>query len=84
MADEEMEIVKERDDDVLSKHADKLWFYYGTCDGWVPVRYYKNMKSKHPYIEAELCKHGYHHSFVLQYDKEMGHIVGDLLSQSLS
>ena len=84
MADEEMRIVRERDDDTLSKYADKLWFYYGNCDGWTPVRYYKNMKSVHPNMNAELCKHGYYHSFVLQYDKEMGHIVGDLINESIS
>ncbi|XP_076246081.1 lipid droplet associated hydrolase sturkopf isoform X2 [Calliopsis andreniformis] len=84
MADEEMIIVKERDDEILSKHADKLWFYYGNCDGWTPVKYYKNMKSKHPHINAELCKNGYHHTFVLQYDKEMGHLVGDIINESLS
>ena len=84
MADEEMRIVRERDDDTLSKYADKLWFYYGNCDGWTPVRYYKNMKSVHPNMNAELCKHGYYHSFVLEYDKEMGHIVGDLINESIS
>ncbi|XP_043261857.1 lipid droplet-associated hydrolase [Colletes gigas] len=84
MADEEMEIVKERDDELLSKHADKLWFYYGNCDGWAPVRHYENMKLAHPNVNAELCKRGYHHCFVLQYDKEMGKIVGDLINESIS
>ncbi|XP_078037074.1 lipid droplet associated hydrolase sturkopf [Augochlora pura] len=76
MAHEEMQIVRERDDDVLSQHAGKLWFYYGNCDGWTPVEYYTSMKSRHPDIVAEFCKHGYHHSFVLKYAKEMGYIVG--------
>ncbi|XP_015436696.1 PREDICTED: lipid droplet-associated hydrolase [Dufourea novaeangliae] len=84
MANEEMQIVKERDDHILVKHADKLWFYYGNCDGWTPVQYYRNMKSKHPNMNAELCKHGYHHSFVLQFDKEMGYIVGNLISENIS
>ncbi|KAG9435684.1 lipid droplet-associated hydrolase [Apis mellifera carnica] len=84
MAKEEMIEVKKRDDDIISKCADKLWFYYGNCDGWVPIKYYKNLKSNHPYINAELCKHGYHHSFVLQYDKEVGNIVGNLISENIS
>lgn len=83
MAKEEMKIVKERDEDTISKYTDKLWFYYGNCDGWVPVKYYKDLISKHPDINAELCKHGYHHSFVLQYDKEMGKIVGDIISDNI-
>lgn len=84
MAREEMIKVKERDDDIISKCADKLWFYYGNCDGWVPIKYYKNLISNHPYINAELCKHGYRHSFVLQYDKEVGNIVGNLISENIS
>ncbi|XP_076170526.1 lipid droplet associated hydrolase sturkopf isoform X1 [Ptiloglossa arizonensis] len=83
MADEEMEIVKERDDDILSKHVDKLWFYYGNCDDWTPAVYYKDMIATHPRINAEFCKHGYHHSFVLQSDKEIGQIVGDLINKSI-
>ncbi|XP_053989792.1 lipid droplet-associated hydrolase [Hylaeus volcanicus] len=84
MADEEMKVVKERDDITLAKYADKLWFYYGNCDGWAPVKFYKDMKTVHPNMKAELCKHGYYHSFVLQHDKELGQIVGDLINESIS
>lgn len=84
MAKEEMNIVKYRDDDIISQYEDKLWFYYGNCDGWVPVKYYKSLKSKHPNINAELCKHGYHHSFVLQYDEEIGKIVADAINAEIS
>lgn len=83
MTDEEMEIVKERDDDIISKYADKLWFYYGNCDGWTPVKYYDDLKSKHSDLNAELCKHGYDHSFVLQYDKEMGKLVADVINNNI-
>ncbi|XP_017763157.1 PREDICTED: lipid droplet-associated hydrolase [Eufriesea mexicana] len=83
MAKEEMEIIKERDDDIISKYANKLWFYYGNCDGWTPIKYYEDLKSKHPYINAKLCKHGYHHSFVLQYEKEMAKIVGDAINENM-
>ncbi|KAK9296919.1 hypothetical protein QLX08_009183 [Tetragonisca angustula] len=83
MAEEEMEIVKERDDDTISKYADKLWFYYGNCDDWVPVTYYKNLMFKHPELNAVLCKHGYRHSFVLQYDNQMGKLVGDKINDNI-
>ncbi|XP_050585303.1 lipid droplet-associated hydrolase [Bombus affinis] len=83
IAKEEMEIIKERDDDIISKYADKLWFYYGNCDGWTPVKYYEDLKSKHPDLNAELCKHGYHHSFVLHYDKEMGKLVADVINDNI-
>ena len=84
MAEEEMEVVKDRDDDIISKYGDKLWFYYGNCDGWAPVKYFNHLKFTHPSVDAILCKRGYHHSFVLQYDKEMGHIVGDAINENIS
>ncbi|XP_076289039.1 lipid droplet-associated hydrolase-like isoform X2 [Lasioglossum baleicum] len=83
MGIEEMQMVKERDDDIISQHTRKLWFYYGNCDNWTPVKYYENMKSRHPDINAVLCKHGYFHSFVLESDKEMGCIVGDLINENI-
>ncbi|CAK9803895.1 Lipid droplet-associated hydrolase [Anthophora plagiata] len=84
LASEEMEAVKNRDDDIISKHAEKLWFYYGNCDGWVPLKFYQNMRSKHPNVNAQLCKHGYGHAFVLHSEKEMGRIVGDVINGNLS
>lgn len=81
LAKEEMKFVREADDENISKHKDKLWFYYGSRDGWVPVRYYKNMISRHSNLNAQLCQRGFLHSFVLKDDKSMGHIVGDLINE---
>lgn len=84
MAEEEMEIVTDRDDHIISKYSDKLWFYYGNCDGWVPVEYYYDLKSKHPNINAQLCTQGYSHSFVIRYEKELGQIVADKINENIS
>lgn len=81
LAKEEMKFVKEADHETISKYADKLWFYYGATDGWTPVKYYKNMISKHPNLNAQLCQRGFQHSFVLKNDVDMGHIVGDLINE---
>ncbi|XP_050460389.1 lipid droplet-associated hydrolase [Cataglyphis hispanica] len=83
LAREEMKYVKEADDKIISKHNDKLWFYYGANDGWTPQKYYKNMISKHPNLNVQLCQRGFQHSFVLKNDVEMGHIVGDLINEEL-
>ncbi|KAL6425525.1 hypothetical protein ACFW04_009585 [Cataglyphis niger] len=80
---EEMKYVKEADDKTISKYNDKLWFYYGANDGWTPRKYYKNMISKHPNLNVQLCQRGFQHSFVLKNDVEMGHIVGDLINEEL-
>lgn len=81
---EEMQYVKDRNDSVISQNIKKLWFYYGASDGWAPVRYYKDLKSKHPEVNAEVCKRGFYHSFVLCHDRQMGQIVGDLINESIS
>lgn len=80
LAKEELMYVKEADHEIISKHSDKLWFYYGSSDGWVPIKYYKNMISKHPNLNAQLCQRGFNHSFVLKNDIDMGHIIGDLIN----
>lgn len=84
LASEELKCVREADHETISKHADKLWFYYGATDGWVPVKYYKNLISKHPNLNAQLCQRGFKHSFVLKDDVDMGHIVGDLINEDSS
>lgn len=81
LAKEEMRYVREADHETISKHSDKLWFYYGASDGWVPVKYYRNMISRHPDLNAQLCRRGFWHSFVLKDDTDMGHIVGDLVNE---
>lgn len=84
LAKEEMKYVRERDDQIISTHLDKFWFYYGASDGWAPVKYYENIKEKHPNLEAQVCKRGFYHSFVLQHDEEMGKILGDLINENLT
>nr|XP_012235242.1 PREDICTED: UPF0554 protein C2orf43 homolog [Linepithema humile] len=78
---DEMKSVREVDHEIMSKHADKLWFYYGATDGWTPKKFYENMISKHPNLNAQLCQHGFQHAFVLKDDVAIGHIVGDLINE---
>ncbi|KAL6256301.1 hypothetical protein P5V15_012418 [Pogonomyrmex californicus] len=82
LAKEEMKYVREADHEIISKHADKLWFYYGASDNWTPVKYYKNIMLKHPDLNAQLCQRGFQHSFVLKDDIDMGHIIGDLINEN--
>ncbi|XP_066583181.1 lipid droplet-associated hydrolase [Prorops nasuta] len=84
LAKEEMTRVKDMDHDLISQNANKIWMYYGTTDGWTPVSYYENMKKDHPNVEAELCKKGISHSFVLKHEEEMGHIVADVINRNIT
>lgn len=79
LAEEEMDAVKQRDDPLIAKNLDRLWFYYGNCDGWVPVEYFHDLKANHPEARAQLCQKGYRHSFVLKYSRELGKIIADAI-----
>lgn len=83
MGKEEMQQVREINHAMISKYGDKLWLYYGATDGWTPVRYYDRLKSKYPKLEAQVCKRGFRHAFVLSHDKEVGHMVGDLINETI-
>jgi len=82
LAGEEMKYVKEADHETISKHADKLWLYYGANDKWTPVKYYRDMISKHPDLNAQLCQRNFQHTFVLKNSEGMGYILGDLINEN--
>ena len=84
LAKQEMILVKNLDDDLISQHKKKLYLYYGSKDGWTPIRYYEDLKAKHPDIDAHLCKLGFQHSFVLKDSVDLGKIIGNLISESIS
>lgn len=83
LAKEEMNVVKELDHRLVSENEDKLWLYYGSKDGWTPVKYYEDMRAKHPKVQAQLCNRGFYHSFVLKSDKDMGNIVADAINENV-
>lgn len=84
LAKQEMIVVKELDDEMVRKNKKKLWFYYGTKDGWVPVSYYQNMRVKFPDVDIQLCKRNLYHSFVLKNSIEMGQILGNVINENIS
>uniref|UniRef100_A0A182J0U2 Lipid droplet-associated hydrolase n=1 Tax=Anopheles atroparvus TaxID=41427 RepID=A0A182J0U2_ANOAO len=77
LAMDEMQKVKELDVETLSKNKQRIKLYYGTTDGWVPVKYYHELKQRIPDIDAELCTRKYEHAFVLRSAAQMGYAVGE-------
>lgn len=75
MAFDEMEVVKERDDDTIRANIKKIKIYYGANDGWVPVEYYERIKNDLPEVDAELCKRGFNHTFVFNTSREVANMV---------
>ena len=63
------------DYDQINRLKDRLRFYYGTIDAWVPIKYYEAMISNVPGIQTELCQRKIPHAFVLSSSEIMANIV---------
>lgn len=77
MALDEMEKVRELDVENIKANKYRLKFYYGTTDGWVPVKFYRELMQMVPEVDAELCTRSYEHAFVLKAASQMGFMVGE-------
>ncbi|XP_055640355.1 lipid droplet-associated hydrolase [Toxorhynchites rutilus septentrionalis] len=77
MALDEMEKVRELDSDIILQNKDRLKFYYGTTDGWVPVKYCNELKSRIHGVDAEICTRKIDHAFVLRSSEQMGFMVSE-------
>ncbi|XP_067647768.1 lipid droplet-associated hydrolase [Eurosta solidaginis] len=81
LANDEMARVRDLDSKLIEKHLPLLKLYYGTTDGWVPVKYYNELCAQFPEIDAELDKECIDHAFVLRYSNNMAHIVGKMIEE---
>lgn len=81
MALDEMEKIREIDEEVVRSNMHRLKLYYGTIDGWVPTEYYYELIEKFEGIDAELCKQKYEHAFVLKTGPEVGKMVSEWINQ---
>ncbi|CAF2442324.1 unnamed protein product [Rotaria sp. Silwood2] len=77
MANEEMSLVKQRNDQIIKRFINKITFYYGTNDHWVPNHIAKQMKQIYPKGDIIQCTNRYLHAFVLKHSKELAKIVFD-------
>lgn len=77
---DEMIKVRDVDEDVIKPNINRLKLYYSTKDGWVPKSYQQDMLDRFPGIDAELCKQGYEHAFVLSTGPEVGKMVAEWIS----
>ncbi|KNC34320.1 hypothetical protein FF38_05989 [Lucilia cuprina] len=82
LAEDEMARVRGLQKDIVRAYLDLLKFYYGTTDGWVPVKYYNQIKEQFPEIDAVLDTKKIDHAFVLRHSKPMASIVGDMIIEN--
>ncbi|XP_063697459.1 lipid droplet-associated hydrolase [Culicoides brevitarsis] len=80
LAVDEMEKVVTPDYDLIRKNSKILAFYYGTTDGWTPVEYFNDLTKNVPEVEAQLCKRGIAHAFVLKSSNEMAYLVAEWIN----
>lgn len=83
MAFEEMDQVKERDNEIIRNNVKKIKFYYGASDDWAPVGYFTKLKEDIPEVEAEVCTRKFDHSFVLKNSRNMGNLVAEWIKERL-
>ncbi|KAJ8935116.1 hypothetical protein NQ314_013012 [Rhamnusium bicolor] len=75
LAFEELDQVKERNNEVIKSNINKLKLYYGKNDGWAPASFCDRIKIDIPNINAQVSS--YDHTFVLKRNVEVGNIVSD-------
>ncbi|XP_077483702.1 lipid droplet-associated hydrolase-like isoform X2 [Amblyomma americanum] len=76
--------VRERDNETIARHADKLTVYYGQNDHWSPVEYYDDMRRTFPEADVRLCERGFRHAFVLDRSADVGCMVREWIETLLS
>lgn len=81
LALDEMEKIRELDEETVKKNIHRLKLYYGTKDGWVRTEYFHDLVKRFPDIDAELCKQEYEHAFVLKSGVEVGKMVAEWIDQ---
>lgn len=81
MALDEMEKIREIDHEHIASNLNRIKLYYGVQDGWVRDEAYQEITERFPGIDAELCKQGYEHAFVLKTGPEMAEMVSQWIKQ---
>ena len=68
--------VVERDDDLISRHAEKLIIYYGNKDPWCTADMYEEVSKLHgDAAHVHLCQRDIEHAFVLGHSVETADMV---------
>nr|CAG8544808.1 15297_t:CDS:2 [Entrophospora candida] len=65
MANSEMEIVKDLEEELFKQHLNKFVFYFADGDNWAPLAHYHDMVRRFPDAKIHLCDLKLPHAFVI-------------------
>ncbi len=80
LANEEMKRVAELDSatlETLRSNHQILKIYYGTTDGWAPLKYCYQLKEKIPELDLEIDTRKFEHAFVIKSSVDLGLVVAE-------
>lgn len=81
MALDEMEKIKDLDEEHVKSNVHRLKLYYAVKDDWVRSESYQEIKDKIPKIDAELCSRGFEHAFVLKSGPESAKLMSEWINE---
>lgn len=76
------EVFSELDVNLIRENRKLLLLYYGVRDGWVPLQYYKDLKSKVPDVDARLDTHGMEHNFQFNSSETMAYVLKEMINEN--
>ncbi|XP_018563479.1 lipid droplet-associated hydrolase [Anoplophora glabripennis] len=79
LAFEELDQIRERNNEVIKKNVNKIKIYYGRTDGWAPLIFCDRIKRDIPDVDVEITD--YHHTFVLNSSFEVGDKVSTWIKE---
>ena len=79
-----MEHIQALDEALVEANLERLSFYYGRTDGWVPLEHYERMLKRFPTADVTLCPPEIPHAFVLGHSDAVAQLVAASLRKRLS
>ncbi|XP_066145633.1 lipid droplet-associated hydrolase [Euwallacea fornicatus] len=79
LAFEEMDQIKQRNNDVIRRNAENIRFYYGKTDGWTPKVFFESLQQEVPSARVELTD--FNHIFGFYHSVDVASKVSDWIKR---
>ena len=68
----------------IQKNLDKITFYYGGDDKWVPPHFWQSMKERFPDGDIRVCRNGFAHDFVVDSSEDVAELVWHMVDHLIN